>query len=83
VIVSFVPGRIRLRFKELKAQAVSDLVYARVKEIPGIIKVEIKALTGSILIEYDVKTLPTEKFIALGREELAKANITLDLPDKL
>jgi hypothetical protein len=80
VVVSFVPGRIRLRFKELKNQQVCDQVYTRVKEISGIINVEIKALTGSILIEYDVTALSTEKLFALGREELAKLNIMPELP---
>jgi hypothetical protein len=82
MVVSFVPGRIRLRFKELKNQQVCDQVCARIKEIPGIVTVETKAQTGSILIEYDVTLLPTEILIALGREELAKVNITLELPEK-
>jgi hypothetical protein len=78
MIVSFVPGRIRLRFKELKNQAVCDQVYARVKDIPGITALEIKPLTGSILIEYDVQTLPSEKLFEIGREELAKVHLTLE-----
>jgi copper chaperone CopZ len=83
MIVSFVPGRIRLRFKELKDQTLCDRVHARIKEIPGITQVEIKPLTGSILIEYDTSILPTEKLIEMGREELKKANITLNLPGLL
>jgi copper chaperone CopZ len=81
MIVSFIPGRIRLRFTELKNQELCDQVRARVKEIPGIITVETKALTGSILIEYDEKILPTEKLVSIGREELAKVNIILELPE--
>ena len=78
MIVSFVPGRIRLRFKELKNKGVGEQVYARIKAIPGIIAVEIKPLTSSILIEYDTAVLPTEKLFEQGREELAKARIRLE-----
>jgi copper chaperone CopZ len=78
MIVSFVPGRIRLRFKELKNQTVCNQVYDRIKDIPGIIAVEIKPLTGSILIEYDVKIISTEKLFKMGREELAKVHIILE-----
>jgi copper chaperone CopZ len=78
MIVSFVPGRVRLRFKELKNKGITDVVYARIKDIPGITTVEIKPLTGSILIEYDVNILPSEKLFALGREELAKASIRFE-----
>jgi copper chaperone CopZ len=81
MVVSFVPGRIRLRFRELKNQAICDLVHARLKEIAGITHVEIKTLTGSILLEYDTRILSTEKLFKLGRAELAKVNITLDIQD--
>jgi copper chaperone CopZ len=83
MVVSFIPGRIRLRFKELKNPATACQVSARVKQIPGITNVEIKTITGSILIEYDAKILPTEKLIEKGKEELAKANIRLEIPSSL
>jgi hypothetical protein len=75
VIVSFSPGRVRLRFKELKNQAIAEQAYTRIKSIPGIINVEIKALTGSLLIEYDTKIFPAEKLLELGKAELAKLHI--------
>ena len=79
MIVSFVPGRIRLRFKELKESEAAESVKARIKETPGITKVEINQLTGSILIEYNPAVLPTEKLIEGGKQELAKLGINLDL----
>ena len=80
MIVSFVPGRARLRFKELKESSVAEIAKARIKETPGITAVEINTLTGSVLIEYDPAILPTEKLIKTGKQELAKLNINLDIP---
>ena len=77
MIVSFCPGRIRLRFKELKDAAAAALAQARIKETPGITGVEINTRTGSLLIEYDTGILPTEKLIEMGRNELAKLTIEL------
>lgn len=81
MIVSFCPGRIRLRFRELKDKTVAETAGARIRETPGINKVEMNALTGSILIEYDAQILPAEKLLELGRRELAKYNIRLDMPE--
>jgi len=78
VIVSFVPGRIRLRFRELKEIEAAESAKARIKETPGITKVDINRLTGSILIEYDPAVLSTEKLIEKGKQELAMLNIKLD-----
>ncbi|MDR3171806.1 MAG: ATPase P [Treponema sp.] len=80
MIASFTPGRIRLRFKELKNPSIVEQVRDKIKNIPGITTIEIKPLTGSILIEYDTKTLPTEKLLEMGREELAKVNIEIEIP---
>ena len=80
MIVSFSPGRIRLRFKELKDKTTAALVNARIKETPGITTVEVNSLTGSILVEYDPRVLPPEQLLELGRRELAQFNIALDLP---
>ena len=80
MLVSFVPGRIRLRFKELKENAAAENAKARIKETPGITRVDINPLTGSILIEYDPAVLPTEKLLESGKQELAKLKIKLDLP---
>ena len=79
MIVSFVSGRIRLRFKELKDFATAEKAKARINESTGIRSVEINSLTGSILIEYDPKVLSTESLMKTGREELAKLNIKLEI----
>jgi hypothetical protein len=81
MIVSFCPGRIRLRFKELKDKALADTAGARIREMPGIRTVDINALTGSILIEYDARILPAEKLFETGRQELAKLNIAFNIPE--
>jgi copper chaperone CopZ len=81
MIVSFCPGRIRLRFQELKDKTAAETASARIRETPGITGVEVSVLTGSILIEYDTQILPTEKLLETGRRELAKLNIRLDMPE--
>jgi hypothetical protein len=82
MIVSFCSGRIRLRFKELKDKTIAETVRARIKETPGITGVEVNALTGGILIEYDCRILPTERLLEMGKRELAKFDIALDGPKK-
>ena len=80
-MVSFVPGRIRLRFKELKKHlALAQDLKMRVLAIPGITKVEMNPVTGSILIEYDAKVLSTERLIEIGKRELEGLDIKLDIP---
>jgi len=78
MVVSFTPGRLRLRFKELKEDVIAENVKTRLSETPGITKVEINKVTGSILIEYNQTILPAEKLIETGKQELAKYNIKLE-----
>lgn len=81
MIVSFCPGRVRLRFRELKDKTTAETASARIRETPGITGVEVNARTGSILIEYDTQVLPTEQLLEMGRRELAQFNIALDVPE--
>ena len=83
MIVSFCPGRVRLRFRELKDKTTAETASARIRETPGITGVEVNARTGSILIEYDMQALPTEQLLEIGRRELAQFNIVLDVPGAL
>ena len=76
MLVSFVPGRVRLRFKELKESAVAENTRQKIQQTSGVTKVEINQLTGSLLIEYDEKILPTDKLLELGKQELANLKIT-------
>ncbi|MDR1250122.1 MAG: ATPase P [Treponema sp.] len=79
MIASYSPGRIRLRFRELRNSKTAELVSRRLGETPGITRVEIKPLTGSLLIEFDAATLPLEALMAAGRRELEKFNIHIEL----
>jgi copper chaperone CopZ len=83
MIVSFCHGRVRLRFKELKDNAVAALAQARIKETAGVTSVEINARTGSLLIEYDERVLPAQKLIETGKRCLEELNIELDIPENL
>ncbi|MDR2344220.1 MAG: ATPase P [Spirochaetaceae bacterium] len=80
MIVSYSPGRIRLRFKELKNVKTAELVLRRLGGTPGITSVELKPLTGSLLIEFDITALPPEELIASGKRELEKFGLHLELP---
>jgi copper chaperone CopZ len=81
MIVSYSPGRIRLRFKELKESKTAELVSDRIGEVPGITRVEVKPITGSLLIEFDTKILPPAELMARGKRELEKLGIHLELPE--
>jgi hypothetical protein len=80
MIVSYSPGRIRLRFKELKDSKTAELVSGRLRETPGILSVEVKPLTGSLLIEFDAAALPPEELMAAGKRELEQLGVHLELP---
>ncbi|MDR3174899.1 MAG: heavy-metal-associated domain-containing protein [Treponema sp.] len=67
MIVSFVPGRLRLRLPELKNQDLAGELLPQIQAVPGIKTVEIKTLTGSLLIEYDPSVISTKRLIELGR----------------
>lgn len=78
MIVSFCPGRVRLRFAELKNPATAAAALARIKGVAGITNAEVNPRTGSLLIEFDTSILPVEKLLATGKTELAKLNIALE-----
>ncbi|GMO24419.1 MAG: hypothetical protein Pg6A_11520 [Termitinemataceae bacterium] len=78
MIVSFVPGRIRLRFRELKNSAAAENAKTRILSTPGITGVEVNPINGSILIKYDTALLSTEKLLEAGKKELEKLGLSLD-----
>jgi hypothetical protein len=69
MIVSYSLGRIRLRFKELKKRKTAELVSARIGEVPGITRVEVKPITGSLLIEFDTQILSPAEPMARGKRK--------------
>jgi hypothetical protein len=79
MIVSFIPGRVRLRLAALKDRELADNMLPRIKAIPGITNAEIKTLTGSLLIEYDVTVISTEKLVELGRAAMEEEGIEADM----
>lgn len=79
MIVSFIPGRVRLRLKELKNEALAARVLPQIQAVPGITGVEIKAITGSLLIEYNTEVISSEKLIELGKAALEREEIQADM----
>ena len=69
-IVHFIPGRARLRIEKVKhTPQFADEIKQQLNTVPGIKHIEIKELTGSVLIEYDKQTLSSQHSI----DALAKA----------
>lgn len=80
MIVSYTEGRVRLRFKELQDPATAVAVEQYIKGIDGIEAVEVKTMTGSILIQYNPAVLPTTILLQKGVAALNDHDINLNLP---
>jgi len=56
-----IPGRVRVRMPELKANARGAQNFQEVmQQIPGVASVEINLLTGSVLVHYDGSSATAE-----------------------
>jgi hypothetical protein len=75
MIVSFIPGRVRLRLLELKNPALAAKLLPRIRVVPGVKAAEIKTLTGSLLIQYDPQILSTDQLIELGKDLVQQTGI--------
>lgn len=59
-IVHFIPGRVRLKVQQARGNAVlAQSIEAKLGAVPGIGRVEVHAVTGSVLISYDTTALRT------------------------
>ncbi|MGD8785295.1 MAG: hypothetical protein PVG75_12705 [Thioalkalispiraceae bacterium] len=57
-VVSFFPGRVRLRIEKLETDSgFADKIKSGLSDIPGIKKLEVKESNNSILVVYDKKKL--------------------------
>lgn len=73
-VVHFIPGRVRLRIKDLKTMpALAEQVRSAFAGVPGIRCVDIKALTGSVVVEYDAGAIRCAESL----DALSKALSTL------
>lgn len=80
MLVSYAEGRVRLRFVELQNRATAKTVEQYINAIEGIEMVEVKPLTGSILIQYNPRLLPTQILLQKGLDALKRHGIELNLP---
>lgn len=80
MLVSYAEGRVRLRFKELQNSATAKAVEQYINAIEGIENVEVKSLTGSILIQYNHALLPTQMLLQKGLSALNHHGIEFNLP---
>lgn len=65
-ITSFIDGRIRIRHRALRNSNTGSKVQDFLRKTAGVKKVEINATTGSLLLEYDPKTLSRADLIQLA-----------------
>jgi hypothetical protein len=79
-ILSYVPGRVRLRVRPLKGNR--NLVEVAQKEIlavPGVKEVTINELTGSVLLRYDNTMLGNQESVDAMLETLGLLFPSLDI----
>lgn len=70
-VTHFIPGRIRVRSQRVKlSQDFAQEVENRLAGLDGVRKVETNPLTGSILVEYDPRTLAQPEQRQAARETL-------------
>ena len=63
-VVHFIPGRVRLKVKEMKGEVeFSQQVEAELSTVPGIEQVEVNPITGSVLIKYDTAAVDCDASI--------------------
>lgn len=91
MIASFIEGRVRLRADALKDPEKLQMVENAVKSYDGVLSTRANPRTGSLLVEYDPRVIPTETLQvaaeALGKElneqpaELKSGRASLRLMD--
>lgn len=79
-VLSFVPGRIRLRVDLLKgAKDLARSVEQRLAQVPGILRVEVNPVSASLLVGYDRRRLAEADAIEALGEALRELFPQLDL----
>ncbi len=75
LITSFFPGRVRLRAPIFKNEELCGKARSILSKSDAVKNIEHNPVTGSILLEYDIKKVPMEKlipmqdfFMKLGKE---------------
>lgn len=75
-IESYVPGRIRVRIpRDQRGSETAKDVASMLRDIAGIRGVDVNAVTGSVLVEYDPESIDVDQLIAMGKA----ANIIGDI----
>jgi len=73
-VVHIIPGRMRLRFKSLKGRPdTAKALQSHLGAVDGISRVEVNAITGSLLLNYDPRFLSSPDFLDAFSEAMGKA----------
>ena len=79
-VVSFFPGRVRLRIEKIEQEpGFGDKVQSSLEGIPGIKKLEVKESTSSVLVVYDKKKLKQPEASEQLMQQLHKLFPDLDV----
>ncbi len=61
-IAHFLPGRVRLKVPALRGRPqAAETLAAAFRAVPGVKRLDVNTLTGSVLITYDAPTLATRE----------------------
>jgi copper chaperone CopZ len=78
-ITHYVPGRVRLKSRQLRgASALAQRVTQSLGSVPGVQRVEVNALTGSVLLLYDRKALAADGSLAALKKVIQSLFPALD-----
>ena len=67
-ITSFIDGRIRVRHKKLRDPNIGIKVKSFLQNTTGVKRIEINAVTGSLLMEYDPEVLRRQDLLQLAEQ---------------
>ena len=79
-ILSFIPGRVRLRVKPIKSNGkLAEQAQKEIAAVPGIQEVTINKLTGSVLLRYEKNMLNNQQSVDAMFATLSHCFPSLDI----
>ena len=79
-ILSYVPGRVRLRVKPIKGnRQLAEKAQQEISAVPGIKEVAINELTGSVLLRYEKNMLGNQEWVDAMFATLSRLFPSLDI----
>lgn len=70
-VTSFIDGRVRLRHPSLKTSETAEMVAGMMRSVDGVTDVQVKPVTGSLLLYYDTQVLSRSDLWDMARQGAA------------